>query len=179
GTGLCLQAYREGPSPSPLRSCRKPPSERRRTPGQPAARQHSRRATSYLLPSQQQFHVERAFNRVGTIRRDLAKPQLSVYRDRLAHPVLNRVEAQASVPDFPRFRDDALGQDSAQPLASKLRANVQPLHLTDVPIEGMQSHASGRLTLCGREQQTTLRRSVVARQPRELPVEALKAEAKT
>src|SRR5947207_7045930 len=71
---------------------------------------------------------------------------------------------------------DALGQSFAQALAAKLRANVKPLHLAGIVLNLVQSHTSCGLTIESCQQQASIRRRVVARQSRELLIEALEAK---
>ncbi len=101
----------------------------------------------------------------------------AVHDDRISHHGFDGVEADAIVADLARFGDDAIRQDAAQPLAAKLRAQVEALHLTDAQLEFVQSDAACEVSFTLGEEQAAFRWSIVTRKSGELLVEILEAQA--
>ena len=69
------------------------------------------------------------------------------------------------------------GKGEAQSLSPKLRAQVESLHLADAVFEFVQRDAPGEMLVVFGQQQTAVRRDVIARKLREFFIKVLEAEA--
>lgn len=125
---------------------------------------------------QQEFHVECPGNGILAVRRNLAESQPAVHRDRVFHDWLDAVEAHPLVSDQASFADDALRQNAPKSFASKLRAQVKPLHFTHSNLEFVKGYASGQLSFEFGKKQTPFRRSIVSGKLAEFLIEILEAE---
>ena len=82
------------------------------------------------------------------------------------------IESHARKSLLARLGDDPLGQCAADCVSAKLRANVEPFHFADVPIQRVQRDAAGDFAVPMRDQD----RIVVARKGRHFALEILERE---
>lgn len=103
--------------------------------------------------------------------------EAAIHGDRVFHHRFDCIEAHTFVADRAGFGDQAVGHGAAEPLAAKLRTDVEPLHLADFGMQFMQSAAAGELDFIFHQQQTASGRRIVSGEGGEFGVEILKAEA--
>src|ERR1700686_4624846 len=123
------------------------------------------------------FHVESAGDWVGAIGCDFLEANLAIHRDRVFHPRFDGVEADVLIADLAGLSDDLVCESAAQSFATKLRTQIEALHLANLRFERVQGDAACELVFVGGEQKPTFGRSVVSGETGQFFVEVLKAKA--
>src|SRR5271166_1132417 len=96
---------------------------------------------------QQEFHVERAVDRILAVRSDLSEAEFAVHGDRVFHHGLDGVEAHPLISDVAGFGDDAVGKNTADSFAAKCGPEIEPLHFANARLEFVQRDASRELPI--------------------------------
>src|SRR5204862_328263 len=99
----------------------------------------------------------------------------SIELDRFAHAG-QRIQADVLQAHSRRCLKQGGGQPPSQSTPPKRRTDIQTLHLTDADAQRPQSNAACRRAVFPGEQQSSVRRRIIARQLRKLLVESLKSK---
>src|SRR5439155_23646168 len=109
--------------------------------------------------------------------RDRAEAQLPIQRHGFRHQRLDRIETHGGVTNLPRGGDRRTGQLPAKAVPAHRRPHIQPLHLADLWAKPSQGHTAGILLASPREEQSSVRTSVLSWKALQLFVEVLKTQA--
>src|SRR5262249_41389574 len=74
--------------------------------------------------------------------------------------------------------DESHNQIAAHPVSTKLRPDIQPLHLANSRLQFAQGHTTCRHQIAQRKKQLSFRRTIFTRQSCQLCVEALKTKTR-
>src|SRR5262249_54427654 len=102
---------------------------------------HEQAFPSWLLSPQEEFQIERPFDRIQSIGSDLAEAEKAVEGNGLGHG-WGGIQTQTVISDFTGFVDRRNSQRLPDPEPAKRGANIEPFQLTDPVVQRPKSHAA-------------------------------------